>query len=227
MKRAIILDPGCFRETSCGGDRQAAEWAVNRPGKGVDWVPRSALTGFWGDCIIKTELRMIVNLNPVCFVKFAIFIARSEKTARKNGFTLVELLVVIAIIAILVLLLLSADASCFNPIRQLGIPLSNFEGAYNRFPPSRGKVAGGSFAAFTVPRRNVLSDAIGLDASDDGLVIGSGHLIRPYRVNTYLCPWEVKDRVRLSGDTPKHDPASYGVNMGGWFVWGPEKRRGA
>jgi len=59
------------------------------------------------------------------------------------GFTLVELLVVIAIIGILVGLLLPAvqaareaarRAQCMNNVRQIGLALTNYESAYNRFP---------------------------------------------------------------------------------------------
>ena len=159
------------------------------------------------------------------------------KTAQKKAFTLVELLVVIAIIAILVLLLLPAvnaareaarRASCINNIRQLGLALINFEGTHNRFPPSRGKVGGWSIHSRLLPflEEGVLADEIDFDAPYDGVVTGSGQLLSSYRVNAYLCPSEVNDRVRLSGEIPKHYPISYGGNMGVWFVWDPVKRRG-
>lgn len=79
---------------------------------------------------------------------------------RRCGLTLVEVLVVMAIIALLVGLLLPAVqsiretsrmAQCKNNLKMFGLAATNFENAYNAFPPSLTGIQGITFFGLMLP----------------------------------------------------------------------------
>jgi prepilin-type N-terminal cleavage/methylation domain-containing protein/prepilin-type processing-associated H-X9-DG protein len=156
----------------------------------------------------------------------------------RAGFTLIELLVVIAIIAILIGLLLPAvqkvreaasRLSCQNNLKQLGLALHNYEGAYGYFPP------GGNYP---VPSGSVSFSYLAqiLPQLEQENLQRLFDLNLPYthptnlpgastKVKTYICPSETRPRQRVKSDgTPEHYSLNYACNLGTWMVFNPATR---
>ena len=53
------------------------------------------------------------------------------------------------------------------------------------------------------------------------LADGSTRHIGSSRVQTYICPSEIKDEARLSGGVEKNYPINYAMNLGTWLVFDP------
>lgn len=132
---------------------------------------------------------------------------QQERRGRRPGFTLIELLVVIAIIGVLIGLILPAVQSarlamqrlqCSSRLRQLGLAVHNYAGAYgDQLPPLTSAVGGGSPSAYNgslhftllpyieqtaLHRAGLANAAATWDANTS-----SGPL-RQLRVVTYICP---------------------------------------
>lgn len=157
------------------------------------------------------------------------------RRAFHRGFTLIELLVVIAIIAILIALLLPAvqqareaarRTQCKNNMKQIGLALHNYLDVYSKFPPSfvsdvsTTNTPGGEWSIHArilpyIEEANLYNQADLGAAYGDPVNAG----IATQRVETFLCPSEVNDRLRESGGVPVHYPVTYGYNGGTWRVW--------
>lgn len=164
---------------------------------------------------------------------------------RRQGFTLVELLVVMSIIAVLVSLLLPAVNSareaarktqCSNNIRQIALANLNFESAYGVFPPSRtwNQVAGSAGGDWSAQARILpfleeaaVYKAINFAAADDTVMLPGSTTIplQTVRIDSFICPSEINDTVRMntanSPATPGSYPINYGVNLGVWLCYDP------
>jgi len=158
------------------------------------------------------------------------------KPLHRSAFTLVELLVVMAIIGALVGLLLPAVQSaresarrtqCMSNLKQLALALHNFRDSHRHFPPSFGGDLGGDWSAqarlLPYLEEVNLHGQIDFTQSYANATLPDGTALASLRVDTFLCPSEKNDVVRKKTGVPVHYPLSYGVNLGVWFVYDPEK----
>ena len=120
----------------------------------------------------------------------------------RRGFTLIELLVVIAIIAILIGLLLpavqkvreaAARTKCQNNLKQLGLAMHNYEGAYGVFPHGRNqfpKVVSAPARLLAFVEQDNLQKLVNYDAplADPQNVAAS-----KTRVGLFVCPSDLRD----------------------------------
>lgn len=169
---------------------------------------------------------------------------------KKKGFTLVELLVVIAIIGILIGMLLPAvqavreaarRTACLNKVRQITLAMHNYQSALSEFPAaslyptqnadgtpidSATSLNGWSAQVQILPYleqanlNSVINFKIGYKEHPLVNINGASAMISQFRIDTYLCPSEVRDEQRVSGSTLYY-PLNYAVNEGVWFVHSP------
>jgi prepilin-type N-terminal cleavage/methylation domain-containing protein/prepilin-type processing-associated H-X9-DG protein len=147
---------------------------------------------------------------------------------RSRAFTLVELLVVIAIIGILIALLLPAvqaaressrRAHCANNLKQIGVGLHNFEGAYKHYPPGAVWNSGppvvrkGSILVYLLPyiEQDQTYEAIDFTLAniDTSTFPGTTTPIASTRISSYICPSDPQDELYW-GTAPHNYAASRG-----------------
>lgn len=142
---------------------------------------------------------------------------------RRSAFTLIELLVVIAIIAILIALLVpavqrvreaSARTQCVNNLKQIGLALHDYHGAYKVLPPGRDNESF-SAHAYLLPYLDQLNlfESINFSVSYNNAANAGA---KAQTVPGFLCP---------SDPNASNVPAgmagtSYRANQGSGILWG-------
>jgi prepilin-type N-terminal cleavage/methylation domain-containing protein/prepilin-type processing-associated H-X9-DG protein len=151
----------------------------------------------------------------------------------RRAFTLIELLVVIAIIGVLVALLLPAvqaareaarRGQCTNNLKQLGIALHGYHGAFDTFPSggwiaiagqpaTRNMNTGWSASVLPWLEQSPLFNGLNLSVVYDHPANSTSTLTV---LQVYLCPSEARKSFwnRYPGDTYSHADADYGGMYG-------------
>jgi len=153
-------------------------------------------------------------------------------SARQPGFTLIELLVTISIMSVLVAILLPAvqqareaarRSSCRNNLKQLGLALHNYAGAYGQFP--LGMIGKNPYSDKTVSRRTPFVIMI-LPFLDEGTLFSQWNHEEdfaqqlkgfPTRLAVYQCPSDQSLTMAASGNAGQNVgdyKGSYGLNWG-------------
>jgi len=166
---------------------------------------------------------------------------KTKNLGKPSGFTLIELLVVIAIIGVLVGLLLPAvqqareaarRVSCSNNFKQMGLALHSYENANKHYPVAfKTDSDGNQESDWGVSPQllpyieqaqlgNEVATAIAAGSSYSAYKVdstgnGTGDkYLCSYRIDTLLCPSEIRDEVRISGGEEKYYPTNIGWNRG-------------
>lgn len=139
---------------------------------------------------------------------------------RTPGFTLIELLVVIAIIAILIGILLpavqkvreaAARMKCSNNLKQIGLAMHNYHGAYSYLPPGNAKPNAFSSLSLMLPY-------IEQDNLHKQIDFTKSHTLNPVPkampVTVFMCPSDPQSTVP-AGWGGNNYPGNYGTGI----VW--------
>jgi len=149
-------------------------------------------------------------------------------TTVSRGFTLVELLVVIAIIGVLVGLLLPAvqaareaarRAQCMNNVRQIGLALTNYESATQRFPSGwvdwrQTTKPGWSVSAAVLPymEQSNVTNRLDLNSPIDA------NLNKPFLqtvIPSFICPSDPAPTVfDLGADSGLDEDGGHNIDLG-------------